>query len=147
MGAVFARFVPAPMTSVLMLFEMTQDYAVIVPLMISNLVSLFVSSRLQRQPIYEALAVRRRNLERAGSAGAHLGRSPYYVLFLVEHDEGGCGSLMPLTAAWYRKLSWPEGGSEPALIRNSHRAGDKYSSPRTKASSTPFTFVKASAAP
>ncbi len=57
MGAVFAGIVRAPMTSVLMIFEMTQDYAVIVPLMISNLVSLFISSRLQRQPIYEALAV------------------------------------------------------------------------------------------
>jgi len=57
MGAVFAGIVLAPMTSVLMIFEMTQDYAVIVPLMIANLVSLFISSRLQRQPIYEALAV------------------------------------------------------------------------------------------
>lgn len=57
MGAVFAGVVRAPMTSVLMIFEMTQDYAVIVPLMIANLVSLFISSRLQRQPIYEALAV------------------------------------------------------------------------------------------
>jgi len=57
MGAVFAGIVRAPMTSVLMIFEMTQDYAVIVPLMIANLVSLVVSSRLQRQPIYEALAV------------------------------------------------------------------------------------------
>lgn len=57
MGAVFAGIVRAPMTSVVMIFEMTQDYSVIVPLMISNLVSLFISSRLQRQPIYEALAV------------------------------------------------------------------------------------------
>jgi CIC family chloride channel protein len=57
MGAVFAGIVRAPMTSVLMIFEMTQDYAVIVPLMIANLVSLFIASRLQRQPIYEALAV------------------------------------------------------------------------------------------
>src|SRR5579864_1511630 len=57
MGAVFAGIVRAPMTSVLMIFEMTQDYAVIVPLMIANLVSLFISSRLQRQPIYDALAV------------------------------------------------------------------------------------------
>src|SRR5712692_3476456 len=57
MRAVFAGIVRAPMTSVLMIFEMTQDYAVIVPLMIANLVSLFISSRLQRQPIYEALAV------------------------------------------------------------------------------------------
>jgi CIC family chloride channel protein len=56
MGAVFAGIVRAPMTSVLMIFEMTQDYAVIVPLMIANLVSLFIASRLQREPIYEALA-------------------------------------------------------------------------------------------
>ena len=57
MGAAFAGIVRAPMTSVLMIFEMTQDYAVIVPLMIANLVSLFISSRLQKEPIYEALAI------------------------------------------------------------------------------------------
>jgi CIC family chloride channel protein len=57
MGAVFAGIVRAPMTSVLMIFEMTQDYAVIVPLMIANLVSLFLASRLQREPIYDALAI------------------------------------------------------------------------------------------
>ena len=57
MGAVFAGVVRAPMTSVLMIFELTQDYAVIVPLMIANLVSLFIASRLQHEPIYEALAV------------------------------------------------------------------------------------------
>ena len=57
MGAVFAGIVRAPMTSVLMIFEMTQNYAVIVPLMIANLVSLFIASRLQHEPIYEALAV------------------------------------------------------------------------------------------
>jgi CIC family chloride channel protein len=44
------------MTSVVMIFEITRDYAVIVPLMISNLVSLFISSKLQRKPIYEELA-------------------------------------------------------------------------------------------
>jgi chloride channel protein, CIC family len=57
MGAVFAGIVRAPMTSVLMIFEMTQDYAVIVPLMIANLVSLFISSQLQKNPIYEELAI------------------------------------------------------------------------------------------
>jgi len=57
MGAIFAGIVRAPMTSVLMIFEMTQDYAIIVPLMIANLVSLFIASQLQKQPIYEALAV------------------------------------------------------------------------------------------
>jgi CIC family chloride channel protein len=57
MGTLFAGIVRAPMTSVLMIFETTHDYAVIVPLMISNMVSLFISSRMQREPIYEALAV------------------------------------------------------------------------------------------
>lgn len=56
MGAAFAGIVRAPMTSVMMIFEVTRDYAIIVPLMISNLVSFFLSARLQRQPIYEALA-------------------------------------------------------------------------------------------
>lgn len=55
MGALFAGIVRAPMTSVLMIFEMTRDYSVIVPLMIANLASLFISSRFQKQPIYEAL--------------------------------------------------------------------------------------------
>src|SRR5712691_7450254 len=45
MGASFAGIVRAPMTSVVMIFETTRDYAVIVPLMISNLVSFFISSR------------------------------------------------------------------------------------------------------
>jgi CIC family chloride channel protein len=57
MGTLFAGILRAPMTSVLMIFETTHDYAVIVPLMISNLVSFFISARLQPQPIYEALAI------------------------------------------------------------------------------------------
>jgi len=56
MGSAFAGIVRAPMTSVVMIFEITRDYAVIVPLMISNLVSFFISSRLQKKPIYEELA-------------------------------------------------------------------------------------------
>ncbi|PYV52320.1 MAG: chemotaxis protein CheA [Acidobacteria bacterium] len=78
MGTAFAGIVRAPMTSVLMIFEMTQDYAVIVPLMISNLVSLFISSRLQRTPIYEALAIQ---------DGVHLpsAESPWEILLYVRN--------------------------------------------------------------
>jgi CIC family chloride channel protein len=57
MGTVFAGVVRAPMTSVLMIFETTRDYSVIVPLMISNLVSLFISSRLQHKTIYDELSL------------------------------------------------------------------------------------------
>lgn len=56
MGAAFAGIVRAPMTSVMMIFEITRDYAVIVPLMISNLVSYFIASRLQKDAIYDVLA-------------------------------------------------------------------------------------------
>jgi CIC family chloride channel protein len=40
-----------------MIFELTRDYSIIVPLMLSNLISFFISYRLQREPIYEALAL------------------------------------------------------------------------------------------
>jgi chloride channel protein, CIC family len=55
MGTAFAGIVRVPLTSVIMIFETTRDYAIIVPLMISNLVAYFISSQLQEEPIYEAL--------------------------------------------------------------------------------------------
>src|SRR6202035_5918239 len=57
MGAAFAGIVRVPLTSVIMIFEMTRDYTIIVPLMISNLISFYISYRLQKEPIYEALAL------------------------------------------------------------------------------------------
>ena len=39
-----------------MIFEITRDYTIIVPLMISNLIAYIISYKLQKQPIYEALA-------------------------------------------------------------------------------------------
>ncbi len=56
MGTAFAGIVRTPLTSVFMIFEITRDYTIIVPLMISNLIAYFISYKLQRQPIYEALA-------------------------------------------------------------------------------------------
>ena len=56
MGTAFAGVVRTPMTSVIMIFEITRDYTIIVPLMISNLIAYYISNRLQHEPIYEALA-------------------------------------------------------------------------------------------
>ena len=56
MGAAFAGIVRVPLASVIMIFEMTRDYSIIVPLMISNLISFYISYKLQEEPIYEALA-------------------------------------------------------------------------------------------
>ncbi len=57
MGAVFAGIIRTPMTSVIMIFEVTRDYQVIVPLMIANLFSLYISRRMQPQTVYDALAL------------------------------------------------------------------------------------------
>jgi CIC family chloride channel protein len=56
MGTAFAGIVRTPLTSVIMIFEVTRDYTIIVPLMISNLIAYYISYRLQREPVYEALA-------------------------------------------------------------------------------------------
>lgn len=56
MGTTFAGIIRVPFTSVIMIFEVTRDYSIIVPLMVSNMVSYFISYRYQRKPIYEALA-------------------------------------------------------------------------------------------
>jgi CIC family chloride channel protein len=55
MGALFAGILRAPMTSVFMIFEITQDYQILVPLMVANLLSFAISRRLQPTPIYHAL--------------------------------------------------------------------------------------------
>lgn len=56
MGAAFAGIVRTPMTSVIMIFEVTRDYTIIVPLMIANLCSYLVAKRFQRLPLYESLS-------------------------------------------------------------------------------------------
>jgi chloride channel protein, CIC family len=55
MGALFAGIIRAPMTSVFMVFEITQDYQILVPLMVANLLSFTISRRYQPTPIYHAL--------------------------------------------------------------------------------------------
>lgn len=53
MAAVLAGAVHSPLTAVLLLFEMTRDYRIILPLMFSVVVSLLISQRLQKESIYE----------------------------------------------------------------------------------------------
>ncbi len=55
MGAVFAGIVRAPMTSVLIIFEMTGGYGLILPLMIANMSAFVLARHWRRTPVYEAL--------------------------------------------------------------------------------------------
>ena len=55
MGTLFAGIIRAPMTSVFMIFEITQDYQILVPLMLANMLSFMISKRYQSVPVYHAL--------------------------------------------------------------------------------------------
>jgi CIC family chloride channel protein len=55
MGAVFAGIVRAPITSVLIIFEMTGGYGLILPLMIANMSAFALARHWRHTPIYEAL--------------------------------------------------------------------------------------------
>jgi CIC family chloride channel protein len=55
MGAVFAGIVRAPMTSILIVFEMTGGYGLVLPLMIANMSAFALARHWRHTPIYEAL--------------------------------------------------------------------------------------------
>jgi CIC family chloride channel protein len=62
MAAVFAAAARAPITSILILFEMTRDYSIILPLMMAVAVSTVVAQLIRRDTIY-TLKLRRRGVE------------------------------------------------------------------------------------
>lgn len=55
MGAVFAGVIRAPITSVLIIFEMTGGYGLVLPLMLANMTAFVVARHWRPTPIYEAL--------------------------------------------------------------------------------------------
>ncbi|HNB71894.1 MAG TPA: chloride channel protein [Acidobacteriota bacterium] len=55
MGAVFAGIIRAPITSVLIIFEMTGSYELVLPLMISNMIAYRFAQKWRPTPVYEAL--------------------------------------------------------------------------------------------
>ena len=67
MGAVFAGIVRAPITSVIIIFEMTGGYGLVLPLMIANMSAFALARHWRRVPVYEALLAQ---------DGIHLEHSP-----------------------------------------------------------------------
>jgi CIC family chloride channel protein len=62
MGAVFAGAAKAPISAILILFEMTGDYKILLPLMIACVISTLVVSKISRDSIY-TLKLRRRGID------------------------------------------------------------------------------------
>ncbi len=59
MAAVFAGASRAPITSILILFEMTDDYRIILPLMLATVISTILAEYLSRESIYTLKLLRR----------------------------------------------------------------------------------------
>ncbi len=59
MAAVLAGAVHAPLTAILLLFEMTNDYRIILPLMFAVVVSLVISQRLEKESVYTLGLIRK----------------------------------------------------------------------------------------
>ncbi len=59
MGAVLASATHAPITAILIIFELTSDYEIILPLMISCILATLVATQLQRSSIYTLKLLRR----------------------------------------------------------------------------------------
>ena len=62
MGAVAAGAMHAPITSILIIFELTDNYRIILPLMIACIISVLITSRLKKDSIY-TLKLTRRGLD------------------------------------------------------------------------------------
>jgi len=56
MGTLFAGFLRVPMTSVFMVLEVSGNYSIILPVMISNTIAYLISLKYQRVPIFDLLS-------------------------------------------------------------------------------------------
>jgi CIC family chloride channel protein len=56
MGTVFAGFLRVPMTSVFMVLELSGNYSIIVPVVISNAIAYVISRRYQKVPLFDMLS-------------------------------------------------------------------------------------------
>jgi chloride channel protein, CIC family len=56
MGTLFAGFLRVPMTSVFMVLEISGNYSIILPVMISNTLAYLISRNYQRTPLFDLLA-------------------------------------------------------------------------------------------
>jgi len=56
MGVTFAGIIRAPVTSFFMIFEVTQDYQIMLPVMIANTIAYAVAEILHKEPLFDVLA-------------------------------------------------------------------------------------------
>jgi chloride channel protein, CIC family len=138
MGAMFAAVVRCPFTSLIIIFEMTGNYSLILPLMAGNMLAYQIGRRLQPTSLYSALLLQ---------DGVSLRKMPAYhgakdyrklpVQAIMTHEvfpldaaESPAAALKRLTTADQRFRAYPVVGAEGRLRgivtrAELHRAGEE----------------------
>jgi chloride channel protein, CIC family len=109
MGAVFAGIVRAPITSIVIIFEMTNNYAIILPLMAANITSYALARRLSPAPIYDALLMQ---------DGIHLPHAGGHFLKLMRTSSAMTRKVVTLKGS----ATIEEAKSQLAAFERTHRA-------------------------
>ncbi|MBN2719082.1 MAG: chloride channel protein [Deltaproteobacteria bacterium] len=94
MGAVLAGTTHAPITAILMLFEITTNYTIILPLMFACIISLVISTRLFSTSIFTT-RLKRRGIRLRSSAESELMRTTRVRRLLRPFPE----TMLPVTPA------------------------------------------------
>lgn len=90
MAAYFTAIVRAPLTGIMLIVEMTGNYSLMLPLLLSCFCAYIVAEGLKEMPIYEALL--ERDLKRGGSLSAL--REPAVVDFIIQPDSPFDGKMV-----------------------------------------------------
>ena len=106
MGTLFAGIIRAPMTSVFMIFEITQDYQILVPLMVANLLSFMISRHYQRAPVYEALL--RQDGVHLPSPETTAAPRTWTAADVMAHEASFIDGDSSVEAGWQRMNTWHE---------------------------------------
>jgi CIC family chloride channel protein len=97
MGAVVAAATHAPITAIVMIFELTGDYKIILPLMISSIIATLLATRLQKASIYTLKLLRRGVDIRGGYSASVLSHLTAHDAMRTEYAEvGRADQLMPV---------------------------------------------------
>ncbi len=86
MGGIVAGTTHAPITAIIIVFELTNDYQIILPLMITCIISTILSSKLSRESIY-TLKLLRRNINLKDGAEVNVMKSIFVKDVYSKHYE------------------------------------------------------------
>jgi CIC family chloride channel protein len=104
MGAVVAAGTHAPITAIVMIFELTGDYKIILPLMISSIIATLLATRLQKASIYTLKLLRRGVDIRGGYSASVLSHLTARDAMRTEYAEvGRADQLMPVISRFVER--------------------------------------------